>query len=175
MALVAEVSCCRGQRALPAPIRTRSGLEEFEALRLRRRPEKGCSRACEKQRHGRRGTGAAAPIVTLLRTVPPPVSSPQAKTDCCSAQTASCSSRFSDQRAAGIVGARAMRRAGNAGQSAWPVTARWLESRRGCRCRNEPCARQLRHCGSHRIRQWLPCRRTCGRSRRHQGDGVPTR
>jgi hypothetical protein len=68
---------------------------------------------------------------------------------------------------------RAMRRAGNAGQSAWPVTAR--KSRRGRRCGNEPCARQLRHCGSHRIPQWLPCRRTFGRFQRHQGDGVPTR
>jgi hypothetical protein len=70
---------------------------------------------------------------------------------------------------------RAMRRAGNVGLSARPVMARWLKSRRGRRCKNEPCARQLRHCGSHRIRQWLPCRRTFGRFRRHQGDGVPTR
>jgi hypothetical protein len=52
---------------------------------------------------------------------------------------------------------------------------RWLESRRGRRCRNEPCAPQLRHCGSHRIRQWLLYRRTFGRCQRHQGDGVPTR
>ena len=33
------------------------------------------------------------------------MSSPQAKADSCSAQTANCSSRFSDQRAAGVVGA----------------------------------------------------------------------
>ena len=31
---------------------------------------------------------------------------------------------------------RTMRRAGNADQSAWPVRARSLESRRDCRCRN---------------------------------------
>src|SRR5829696_8729366 len=34
--------------------------------------------------------------------------------------------------------------------------AMWLKSRRGRRCKNDPCARPLRHCGSHRIRQWLP-------------------
>ena len=33
------------------------------------------------------------------------MSSPQAKADTCSAQTASCLSRFSNQRAAGVVGA----------------------------------------------------------------------
>src|SRR4029078_3352106 len=33
------------------------------------------------------------------------MSSPQANADSCSAQTAICSSRFSDQRAAGVVGA----------------------------------------------------------------------
>jgi hypothetical protein len=56
-----------------------------------------------------------------------------------------------------------------------PVTARRLESRRDRRRRNEPCGRPPQCCGSHRIRRWLPCRRTSGQFQLHRGDAAPTR